>query len=207
MLFVPVTQSKEPDLPGIPHRWQRSPRAPGAAATCQTPHVSDEFGLHLPDHQNQRIQSHAVGAGLRPGAQRRAQSQAPCPVQQLGATHAWPTRGDKRHHGRRQGFRCAAGGQRESYEFKAISHARQLYCGAARAGRARGASILAEIEPSRNVSDLFSILSAPRRQSCRDGAPPSLLVSRSHRRPKQDVSEPHQVSLTRRRWTFASRHH
>lgn len=176
MLFVPVTLSKEPDLPGIPHRWQRCLGAPGAAAACQTPHVSDEFGLHLPDHQDQRIQSHAVWAGLRAGAQRRAQSQTPRPVQQLGATHAGPTRGEKRRHGRRQGFRRAAGGQRESDEFKAIGHAGQRYGGAARAGRARGASILAEIGPRRNVNDLFPILSAPRRQSCCGGAPPSLLA-------------------------------
>ena len=68
-------------------------------------------------------------------ARRRARSSS------WAAAHARPAGRHERRDGRRQGFGCAAGGQREGNEFEAVGHAEQGYS-VARAGRARGAFIL-----------------------------------------------------------------
>jgi hypothetical protein len=102
---------------------RKAPTASHPAPAREPPHVGNQFRLRRPEGEDQRIQPYTVRSLFRSCAQRGAQGEAPGPVEQLGAAHTGPARGDEHGDRRRQGVGGAAGRQRESNKFEAVGHA------------------------------------------------------------------------------------
>ncbi len=104
--------------------------------------MGDKFSTYVPDHEHQCVQPYTIGPGFGVCAQRSAYREPARAVEQLGAAHAGPARGDELGHYRRERFGCAVGGQREGDEFEAICHVGR---------RSADPAILAEVALPGNV--------------------------------------------------------
>ncbi|MEX3900869.1 MULTISPECIES: hypothetical protein [Paraburkholderia] len=87
--------------------------------------MSYELGARIVGHQYECIKLYAVGPAFGARPQRSAQREPTCAVKQLRSAHSGPARGDELGYRRRERFRCAIGGQRQSHEFEAIGHAKR----------------------------------------------------------------------------------